>query len=102
MNISNPFEHLAQRLDSIETLLKQNIEQFQKSTEKPKSIQDEYVTRHQAASELGVCLSTIDNLAKAGSLKKYRTGRIVRLKKSELMEAFKSFKGSWSRQFARS
>lgn len=102
MNIQNPFEFLAQRLDTIETLLKQNIEQSLNNGDKPKSIHEEYLTRHQAAAEMGVCITTIDNMAKSGALKKYRTGRIVRLKKSELMEAFKSFKGSWSRQFARS
>ena len=46
------------------------------------------LTRKEAANLAGVCLATLDNKVKAGVLTKYRTGGIVRFKKSEVIEAF--------------
>jgi excisionase family DNA binding protein len=97
-NIINPFEALDNRLNIIETLLKSMVEQ--KTEPNRTSNVHDYITRHEAAVELGVCITTIDNLAKNGLIKKYRNGgRVVRLKRSELGAAFATFKGGWSRQF---
>jgi excisionase family DNA binding protein len=46
------------------------------------------LTRKEAAAIAGVCLATLDNKVKAGVLTRYRTGGIVRFKKSEIIEAF--------------
>jgi len=46
------------------------------------------LTRKEAANLAGVCLATLDNKVKAGVLQKYRTGGIVRFRKSEVIEAF--------------
>jgi len=46
------------------------------------------LTRREAAAIAGVCLATLDNKVKAGVLQKYRTGGIVRFRKSEVIEAF--------------
>jgi len=46
------------------------------------------LSRKEAADLAGVCLATLDNKVKAGVLQKYRTGGIVRFKKSEVIEAF--------------
>jgi excisionase family DNA binding protein len=94
----NPFEAITERLDRLENLLQSVVGQKTDSTKD--SPQNEYITRHEAAVELGVCITTIDNLAKSGRIKKYRFGgKIVRLKTSEVRTALESFKGGWSRQF---
>lgn len=46
------------------------------------------LTRKEAAALAGVCLATLDNKVKAGVLSKYRTGGVVRFKKSEVIDAF--------------
>ncbi|HPI07852.1 MAG TPA: helix-turn-helix domain-containing protein [Saprospiraceae bacterium] len=46
------------------------------------------ISRKEAAHLAGVCLATLDNKVKAGVLTKYRTGGIVRFKKSEVIDAF--------------
>jgi len=46
------------------------------------------LTRKEAAALAGVCISTIDNMVKAGVLRKYRTGGVVRFRHSEVIEAF--------------
>ena len=97
----NPFEAITERLDRLENLLQSVVGQKTDSTKD--TPQNEYITRHEAARELGVCLTTIDNLAKSGRIKKYRFGgKIVRLKVSEVRTALESFKGSWSRKYERS
>lgn len=62
-----------------------------KTEEKPTNKDGEFLTRRQAAQELGVCLATLDNLVKTGRLKKYRNGSIVRLKRSEVETFYSSF-----------
>jgi excisionase family DNA binding protein len=46
------------------------------------------ISRKEAAHLAGVCLATLDNKVKAGVLSKYRTGGVVRFKKSEVIDAF--------------
>lgn len=46
------------------------------------------LTRKEVAELTGVCMATIDNKVKAGVLKKYRTGGIVRFKRQEVIDAF--------------
>ena len=46
------------------------------------------LTRREAAEVVGVCLATLDNKVKDGTLRKYRTGGVVRLKRQEVIEAF--------------
>ncbi len=101
MGLNNPFDILAQRLDGIELLLQSIAQNNKIPPTSSGNSPSEYLTRQQAAIEMGVCITTIDNLSKMGKLKKYRSGRIVRLRKSELMEALETFKGGWSRQFER-
>lgn len=97
--MQNPFEAITERLDRLENLLLSHVGHKTEGT-KNTTTQNEYITRHEAAVELGVCLTTIDNLAKSGRIKKYRFGgKIVRLKISEVRTALESFKGSWSRKY---
>lgn len=46
------------------------------------------LTRKEAAEIAGVCVATLDNKVKDGVLRKYRTGGIVRFRRSEVIEAF--------------
>jgi len=46
------------------------------------------LSRKEAADLVGVCLATIDNKVKAGVLKRYRTGGIVRFRHQEVVDAF--------------
>jgi excisionase family DNA binding protein len=46
------------------------------------------LTRKEAAELAGVCIATLDNKVKDGILKKYRTGGVVRFRRSEVIEAF--------------
>ncbi len=48
------------------------------------------LTRHQTAQLLGICLATLDNWVREGRLTKYRNGRVVRFKKSEVLNSFQS------------
>lgn len=48
----------------------------------------ELLTRKEAAALAGVCLATLDNKVKDGVLRKYRTGGVVRFRRSEVVEAF--------------
>ncbi len=97
---NNPFEDMHARFDKIENLIQNLAERQQGDSPKSENFKDEFITREEAAEEMGVCVTTIDNLAKEGRLKKYRNGgRIVRIKKSELIEVLQSFKGGWSRKY---
>lgn len=66
---------------------------------KPEANDETYLTRTEAATVLGVGLCTLDKLCKFGNLKKYRNGSIVRLKKSEVLEAFKTYEKRKRHQF---
>jgi excisionase family DNA binding protein len=46
------------------------------------------LTRKEAADLAKVCIATVDNKVKAGILKKYRTGGVVRFRHQEVVEAF--------------
>lgn len=46
------------------------------------------LTRKEAAEVANVCLATIDNRVKDGTLRKYRTGGVVRFRRQEVIEAF--------------
>ena len=54
------------------------------------------LTRQQAAKMLGIGTTTLDRYANTGVLKKQRSGKMIRFKKSELIEAFKTFQ-KWQR-----
>jgi excisionase family DNA binding protein len=66
---------------------------------KPEHNDESFLTRSEAAKVLGVGLCTLDKLTKYGNLQKYRNGSIVRLKKSEVLEAFKSYEKRKRHQF---
>lgn len=66
---------------------------------KPEHNDENFLTREDAAKLLGVGLCTLDKMAKQGYLKKYRSGSIVRLKKSEVLEVFKTFEKRKRHQF---
>lgn len=61
------------------------------SHQDPYSGYPELLTRNQVSEMLGICLATVDNWTKNGRLKKVRNGHVVRYKKSEIIESFKSY-----------
>ena len=93
----NPFEVLDNRLSNIESLLLQLRENQQPP--KPESDDNRFITRNEAARLLGVNLVTLDKICKQGALQKHRNGSIVRLKKSEVLEVFKTFEKRKRYQF---
>lgn len=85
--ITNPFEVLDARLTKIEDLLTRLAGQASTAATLPDSMQQEYLTRREVADILDVCLTTVDHLSNAGVLRKYRSGRIVRFLRTEVMAA---------------
>lgn len=90
-NISNPFEALDKRLLSIECLLMDIKHKHSEKKESAHADLPENLTRKQTSSILNVCLSKVDQLANEGRLTKYRNGSVVRFKKSEVLNFYKSF-----------
>ena len=66
---------------------------------RPEADDDRFITREDAAKLLGVGLCTLDKMCKSGGLQKHRNGSIVRLKKSEVLETFKTFEKRKRGQF---
>ena len=85
--ITNPFEALDVRLAKIEDLLTQMAGQAPSTPVSSQTQQQEYLTRREVADLLYVCLTTVDHLSNAGILRKYRSGRVVRFLRSEVMAA---------------
>ena len=85
--ITNPFEVLDARLTKIEDLLTRLAGQASTAATFPDPSQQEYLTRREVADILDVCLTTVDHLSNAGVLRKYRSGRIVRFLRTEVMAA---------------
>lgn len=90
----NPFEDIFKRLDNLQTLLEKVAEQS--SGKSDFSDYPDFLSRKQAAKMVGVALTSIDRYASEGLLKKHRNGNLVRFKKSEVLNAFKSFE-KWQR-----
>ncbi len=89
MVISNPFEVLNSELSEIKSLLLEL-----KAEHKAKEDFAEYpdlLSRSQAAQMVGVALTTLDRYSNEGLLKKHRSGKLVRFKKHEVLETFKTF-----------
>ena len=84
--IPNPFEVLDNRLAKIEDLLTKIAGQ---ASQPPghETLQSEYLTRREVADLFDVCLTTVDHLSNAGILRKYRSGRVVRFLRSEVVAA---------------
>lgn len=96
--IPNPFEVLDARLTRIEDLLTLLTGQKPTVAALPDPKQQEYMTRREVADLYDVCLTTVDHLSNAGVLRKYRSGRVVRFKRSEVMSALGSIQHSkWKR-----
>ena len=85
--ITNPFEQLDSRLARIERLVEKLFEQPSSITPSSEPSDKEYMTRREVAGLLDVCLTTVDHLSNAGILRKYRSGRIVRFLRSEVMSS---------------
>lgn len=66
---------------------------------KPEVNDESFLTRSEAAKVLGIGLCTLDKLTKLGGLKKYRYGSLVRLKKVEVLAAFKTYEKRKRHQF---
>lgn len=49
-----------------------------------------YVTKREAARLISVCVSTIDNAARAGKIKRHYVGKSVRFLRSEVLALAKS------------
>ena len=57
--------------------------------DKHKGDPDQLLTKKQAAKLLSCSTSTVDNLRRAGKIKRHYVGNSVRFKKSELLDALK-------------
>ncbi|HLP06446.1 MAG TPA: helix-turn-helix domain-containing protein [Paludibacter sp.] len=73
--------------DIVEQAVRKVIAETQSSPVTPDDGK-QLLTRKEAADLAGVCLATLDNKVKAGVLRKYRTGGIVRFLHQEVLEAF--------------
>ena len=93
-NMINPFEVLDARLARIEDLLVKLKAEPSTQLLPPESLQQEYVTRLEVAKMLDVCLTTVDHLSNAGILRKYRSGRVVRFVRAEVIAAISGDKGA--------
>lgn len=92
--ITNPFEVLDARLARIEDLLV-NLKAEPSTASFPSaSLHHEYLTRQEVAKMLDVCLTTVDHLSNAGILRKYRSGRVVRFVRAEVIASISGNKGT--------
>lgn len=66
-------------IDSVNVCLKRHIPPPQ-----PEPEDKRFISRKQAAKKLGICLAKLDQLAKAGDLKRYRHGGIVRYLEADI------------------
>lgn len=76
---------------TIRTIVEQAVRKVMaESQSSPTAFDDgkQLITRNEAAELAGVCIATVDNKVKAGVLRKYRTGGVVRFKRQEVIEAF--------------
>ena len=80
--MQNPFEVIDARLSNIESLLLDLKHKV--PPPKPEPEDKRFINRKQAAKKLGVCLAKLDQLSKAGDLKRYRNGGIVRFLESDI------------------
>jgi excisionase family DNA binding protein len=94
MVIPNPFEVLNIELSEIKTLLLEM--KAQNTTKAEFSEYPELLSRKQAAQMVGVALTTIDRYTNEKLLTKHRNGKLVRFKKVEVLQAFKTFQ-KWQR-----
>jgi excisionase family DNA binding protein len=94
MVVQNPFEVLNIELSEIKSLLHKVLEQ--NTTKAEFSEYPELLSRKQAAQMVGVALTTIDRYTKERLLIKHRNGKLVRFKKVEVLQAFKTFQ-KWQR-----
>lgn len=94
MVISNPFEVLNSELSEIKGLLLALT--AKQATKEDFAEYPEFLSRKQAAQMVGVALTTLDRYANENLLKKHRNGKLVRFKKSEVVQAFKTFQ-KWQR-----
>ena len=57
--------------------------------DEPGQASPNYVTKREAARLISVCISTIDNAARAGKLKRHYVGKSVRFLRTEVLELAK-------------
>ncbi len=90
--ISNPFESILKQLIAIEMAIKEqsNLKEVQLSDSKKSPPLKDFISKKEAAEIASVSVSTIDNLRRAGKLKPYYFGSLVRFKRAELMEYLES------------
>ncbi len=85
--ITNPFEAIDIRLAKIEDLLNKIAGQTPVASRLSEPSPAEYLSRREVADILDVCLTTVDHLSNAGILHKYRSGRVVRFLRAEVLTA---------------
>jgi excisionase family DNA binding protein len=76
---------LDEMLEAISDVLDKKLEKLQ-----PPVNDDDFITRKEAASILGISLNTLNTHTLNSTIKGYRLGKSVRYKRSELQHAFKS------------
>jgi len=83
-------------LDDFKTMINESVTNAVKSQVTPKisdsySQLPDYLTRKEAAKVLNISITSLDYIVKDARLTKYRNGRFVRFKKSEVLDFYKSF-----------
>lgn len=77
-------------IDSVKVCLKNHsAQQPARRDDVPGQAAANYVTKREAARLISVCVSTIDNAARAGKIKRHYVGKSVRFLRSEVLELAK-------------
>ena len=91
LEMQNPFTIIrgdVQRLDEV----LQKVLQIVESLDNPKQKAKKWLNTEEVAARLGVSKGSVGNLAKKGSLTKYKHGRITRFDSEQVDTAFKTYK----------
>lgn len=93
---SNPFDVLNSELSQIKSLLLE-IKEQQKNDKEPFADLPELLNNKQTCQVLNVSLATLNRYADEGRVKRHRNGKMIRFKKSEVLQSLKSVV-KWQRE----
>jgi excisionase family DNA binding protein len=86
---SNPFDALNSELSQIKSLLLE-IKEQQKNDKEPFADLPELLNNKQTCQVLNVSLATLNRYADEGRVKRHRNGKMIRFKKTEVLQSLKS------------
>ena len=79
-------------LKELETVIQDTVHLTLKKLKQENTLktEPEFISRSEAALMMKVCLSTLDKWSRQGKLKKHFLGKVVRYKKSDVLEALET------------